>query len=448
MLDILNKIYAAFFGNYTVILVLFAGIFLTLKTRFFVLKSGRKVAKEIVGLNKGCNCKGDGVTSCQISNKNHKKSGVSSFSAMSTSLSGCLGVGNIIGVSSAIMIGGSGAIFWLLVGGVIGMTIKFCEVYLSVKYKSVTKDGDCIGGAMYYLEKGANSKLLAAIFAIGCVLCSFGIGNIAQCSAISNTLFYTVEVNKYITAIALTVLTFCVINGGAKRIINFCTYLMPIMAIFYIGGAVTVIYYFKSGIMCVIKDIISNAIGINAIIGGGAGIAIKAGITKGIFTNEAGLGSASIAHSCASTNDSLRQGYWGIFEVFIDTIVVCSLTALAILLSKSYITTGTEAMVALGAFQSVFGDFAKLFLAVSITLFAFGSIISWNLYGRQCLYYLSPKNKFLTCIYNYIFIFMCFIGCLFSEKSALIIADILNAFMLYPNIIGLLILSREIRIDN
>ncbi|MEG1448230.1 MAG: amino acid carrier protein [Oscillospiraceae bacterium] len=443
----MSEIYRTLFGNYTVILVLFAGIFLTFKTRFFVLKCGGKVAKEIFGLNNKCEKNSDNKTICSFASKNKRKKGVSSFSAMSTSLSGCLGVGNIIGVSSAIMVGGSGAIFWLLVGGIIGMTVKFCEVYLAVRYKTITQDGSCIGGAMYYLEEGANSKILGVIFAVGCILCSFGIGNIAQCSAISNTLFYTIDINKYITATILTIITFSVINGGAKRIITFCTFLMPIMAMFYICGALAVIFFFRSHISQVICDILSQAVGLDAIVGGSVGIAIKSGITKGIFTNEAGLGSASIAHSCADTNDCLKQGYWGIFEVFLDTIVVCSLTALAILLSKSHIGKGTEAMVALGAFQSVFGGFAKIFLSVSISLFAFGSIVSWNLYGRQCLYYIAPKNKVLLSVYNYIFIFVCFAGCMFSEKNALIVADILNAFMLYPNIIGLLILSKEINID-
>ena len=394
--------------------------------------------------------------------KTEKKEGsVSPFKAMCTALAASIGTGNIAGVSGAIAIGGPGAIFWMWISALLGMCTKFAEVTLAIKYRERNEKGDWVGGPMYYITNGLgkNWKWLASIFTVFGALAAFGIGNMTQINTIASTVntaiagfIPTTEAQQ--KTIALVIAVICaiicaiVLIGGIQRLADVCALLVPVMAVIYIAGSIIVILSNISGLGATLSAIVVGAFNPSAVAGGLAGIGIKTAITKGvgrgIFSNEAGLGSAPIAHAAADVDHPVKQGIYGVFEVFMDTIVVCTMTALVVLLGVGVqnIEYGTDigANLTIMGFESVFGHgIPGVAVAICLTLFALSTVLTWALYGSRCVEYLLGYKA--SKVYQVIFcLFACMAGSV-ELDLAWAIADTLNGLMAIPNLIALALLS-------
>ena len=394
--------------------------------------------------------------------KTEKKEGaVSPFKAMCTALAASIGTGNIAGVSGAIAIGGPGAVFWMWVSALLGMCTKFAEVTLAVKYRERNKEGDWVGGPMYYITNGLgkNYKWLACVFSAFGALAAFGIGNMTQINTIAGTINTAIAgfiptTESQQTVIAWVVAMICalicavVLIGGIQRLADVCSLLVPVMALIYIVAALIVIIFNISALPETLAAIVIGAFNPSSVAGGLAGVGIKTAITKGvgrgIFSNEAGLGSAPIAHAAAAVNPPVEQGIYGVFEVFMDTIVVCTMTALVVLLGVGVqnIEYGTDigANLTIMGFQSVFGGgFPGVAVAVCLTLFALSTVLTWALYGSRCVEYLLGHKA--SKVYQVIFcLFACIAGTV-ELSLAWAIADTLNGLMAIPNLIALALLT-------
>lgn len=394
--------------------------------------------------------------------KTEKKEGaVSPFKAMCTALAASIGTGNIAGVSGAIAIGGPGAVFWMWVSALLGMCTKFAEVTLAVKYRERNKEGDWVGGPMYYITNGLgkNYKWLACVFSAFGALAAFGIGNMTQINTIAGTINTAIAgfiptTESQQTVIAWVVAMICalicavVLIGGIQRLADVCSLLVPVMALIYIVAALIVIIFNISALPETLAAIVIGAFNPSSVAGGLAGVGIKTAITKGvgrgIFSNEAGLGSAPIAHAAADVNHPVEQGIYGVFEVFMDTIVVCTMTALVVLLGVGVqnIEYGTDigANLTIMGFQSVFGGgLPGVAVAVCLTLFALSTVLTWALYGSRCVEYLLGHKA--SKVYQVIFcLFACIAGTV-ELSLAWAIADTLNGLMAIPNLIALALLT-------
>ena len=388
-----------------------------------------------------------------------EKGSVTPFQAVTTALAATVGTGNIIGTSQAIAMGGYGAIFWLWIAALLGMIIKYCEVVLSVRFREKNKNGDWIGGPMYYITNGMgkNWKWLAVLFAAFAALASFGIGNLSQANSISSsvnnaiTAFVPAAAEKkmlisLIVGIIIAVICGVTLLGGIKRIGRITEKLIPFMSLFYIIGALVVIAANIGGIGQAFQKIFVGAFTPQAVCGAACGIAIKEALTWGLkrsaFSNEAGLGSAGIAHAAADTDSPVKQGLYGIFEVFADTLVICTLTGLTIIISGIDIKFGTSVSSELitAAFATIFGGkLASLFVAVALLLFALSTILGWSLYGTRCVEYLFGTGA--SKVYQFIFSAMVIVGTTTSLEVVWNLADTFNGLMAIPNFIALFALS-------
>ena len=390
-----------------------------------------------------------------------KEGSVSPFKAMCTALAASIGTGNIAGVSGAIALGGPGAVFWMWVSALLGMCTKFSEVTLAIKYRERNKEGDWVGGPMYYITNGLGKswKWLACVFAAFGALASFGIGNMTQINTIAGTIntaisgfIATTESEKTIIAWAVAIICalICafVLLGGIQRLADVCSLLVPVMAVIYIAASLVVIAVNVASIPTAFAAIIKGAFNPASVAGGLAGVGIKTALTKGvgrgIFSNEAGLGSAPIAHAAADVDHPVKQGIYGVFEVFMDTIVVCTMTALVVLLGVGVqnIEYGTDigANLTIMGFESVFGaGIPAVAVAICLSLFALSTVLTWALYGTRCVEYLFGHNA--SKVYQIIFcLFACIAGTV-ELKLAWDIADTLNGLMAIPNLIALAFLS-------
>lgn len=384
---------------------------------------------------------------------------VTPMQAVTTALSATVGTGNIVGTSQAIAMGGYGAVFWLWLAALVGMVTKYSEILLAIRYRERDAKGDWVGGPMYYISKGLgkNWKWLAALFAIFATLASFGIGNMSQVNSITGSVigafsaFTTVSAGmeltlKWIIGILLAVLVAVILLGGIKRIGAVTEKLIPFMSIFYILFTLIVIGAHIGSIPDAFVKIFSTAFTPQAMFGATTGIVLKQtiiwGLRRSAFSNEAGLGSSAIAHAAADTKGPVNQGLYGIFEVFVDTIVICSLTALTIICSGVNIEFGTRpgSEVITAALATVFGDkFAALFIAVALMLFAFSTVLGWSLYGTRCVQYLFGQKA--VRIFQGIFIVVVIVGCVSPLSFVWDVADTFNGLMAIPNFIGLFALS-------
>lgn len=420
-------------GPIMLIIMVGLGIYLTIRLGFFQVTHFGRVMKTALG----------GI----FEKKNNKKGTISPFQAMTTALAGTLGTGNIVGVATAIVQGGPGAVFWMWISAFFGMMTKYAEILLSVKYRDTNAKGEYVGGPMYYIEKGLKQKWLAVVFAILCLLASFGIGNMSQANSAVSALAEVVSIDPLILAIVIAVLAGLVMLGGIKRIGSVTEKFIPFMAIFYIvAGAIVLFMNFKE-IPQAIRLIFTYAFQFRSVAGGISGYimakAIKYGVSRGVFSNEAGLGSAPIAYAAADTNDAAKQGLWGIFEVFFDTIVMCTMTALIILTSGLWDSGAEGAALTLSAFQSALGSNASIIIAISTAFFAFSTILSWSYYGEKSLEYLTKSAKAIV-IYKFIFIAMIIVGSVSSITLVWDISDTLNGMMAIPNLIAVIILSPQV----
>ncbi len=394
--------------------------------------------------------------------KTEKKEGsVSPFKAMCTALAASIGTGNIAGVSGAIAIGGPGAVFWMWISALLGMCTKFSEVTLSIKYRQRNEAGDWVGGPMYYITNGLGKswKWLASLFAAFGALAAFGIGNMTQINTIAQTVntaisgfVPTTEAQQ--TMIAWVVSILCALScaiiviGGIERLADVCALMVPVMALIYILASLGVIFLNIGAVPEAFSAIIRGAFDPSSVAGGLAGVGIKTAITKGvgrgIFSNEAGLGSAPMAHAAADVDHPVKQGIYGVFEVFMDTIVVCTMTALVVLLGVGVqnIEYGNDigADLTIRGFESVYGGgIPALAVAICLTLFALSTVYTWALYGTRCVEYLFGYKA--SKVYQVIFcLFACIAGAV-ELSLAWAIADTLNGLMAIPNLIGVALLS-------
>ncbi len=383
---------------------------------------------------------------------------ISQFQSLCTALAATIGTGNIVGVSSALIFGGPGAIFWMWIVAFFGMMTNYSENVLGIYYRKKNEKGEWSGGAMYYLRDGLGAKkgmkgvgaVLAVLFSLFCLLASFGIGNMSQINSIAGNMKAAFHVPTFITGIVLMILAGLVILGGIKRIASVTEKLVPVMALLYIVGALVVCVLNINQFGAVFSSIFKGAFAMKAVGGGIVGSGIKLAITwgmkRGVFSNEAGLGSSVMVHSSSNVKEPVRQGMWGIFEVFADTIVVCTLTAFVVLssglvdLNTGEVLSSSEGSALVGeAFSKVFGSLGPAFIAVAILLFAFSTVLGWSHYGTKAFEYLFGSKA--TIIYRVIFIVFIVFGATMKLQLAWDLSDTFNGLMAIPNLIGVLTLS-------
>ena len=387
------------------------------------------------------------------------KGAVTPMQAVTTALSATVGTGNIIGTTQAIALGGYGAVFWMWLAALVGMITKYSEVCLSIKYRERDAKGDWVGGPMYYIKNGLGEKWkwLGAVYCVLAALAAFGIGNGAQAKSIVGSVngaivaFNPAAADKEFTislivGIIMAVLIALILFGGIKRIGSVCEKLIPFMSVLYILFTLIVIFSHIGNLGKAFGLIFRNCFSTRALAGGVTGIVIKEtiiwGMRRSAFSNEAGLGSAAIAHAAADTKGPVQQGLYGIFEVFIDTIVICTLTALTVIVSGVDIGWGVKPGSELisSAFATVFGaKFSALFVAVALAMFAFSTILGWSLYGSRCVQYLFGLK--VSKVYQFIFVIVVVLGSIASLDTVWDIADTLNGLMAIPNFIAVFALS-------
>lgn len=390
---------------------------------------------------------------------------VTSFGALCTALSATIGTGNIVGVATALVAGGPGALFWMWIAAFFGMATKYAEGLLAIKYRHIDADGHVLGGPFYYIEKGMGVqwRWLAKIFAFfGMGVGLFGIGTFTQvngiCSASKNFFdannTWTLELfgNSYswsvvITGLIITVCVGLVVIGGLKRIARVSEIIVPFMVVVYVAACTIILIFNINAIPRAFAEIIEGAFGLNAVAGGALGavlVAMQKGIARGIFSNEAGLGSAPIAAAAAKTNEPARQGLVSMTGTFLDTIVVCTLTGLSIVITGSWNIGLKGVAVTTKAFQEglPFNPSVSAFiLMISLVFFAFTTILGWNYYGERCLEYLANGNRKSVLVYRWLYIFAVFIGPYMTLEAVWNIADIFNGLMAFPNLIAIIALS-------
>ena len=430
-------------GVPAMICIIGVGLYLSIRTRFLQIRKFPYAIKTTIGRIFRKRDAGDGA--------------ITPFQAVCTALAATVGTGNIAGVAGAIAIGGPGAVFWMWISAILGMCTKFTEVTLAVHFRETNENGELVGGPMYYIKNGLgkNWQWLAILFSAFGVLTVFGTGNATQVNTITTAIdsallnYHIISQDmisqaNLIQGIILTLLVGMVLLGGVKRIGKVTEKLVPFMALFYILLAFGVIFLNIENIPAVFASIFEGAFNPRSVTGGIVGSAfmtLKKGVSRGIFSNEAGLGTGSIAHACADTQKPVKQGFFGVFEVFTDTIVICTLTALVILCSGVPIAYGEAAgaeLTILG-FTSTYGNWVSIFTAVSMCCFAFSTIIGWGLYGARCIEFIFSAKVIKPFMIVYSLVAM--IGATMDLGLVWNIADTFNGLMAIPNLIALFLLS-------
>jgi AGCS family alanine or glycine:cation symporter len=376
--------------------------------------------------------------------KSDEDGDISPFQALTTALSATVGTGNIAGVATAITLGGPGAIFWMWVCAFFGMATKYSEAVLAVKYRRHLPDGTICGGPMHYLTQGLGLKWLGLLFAFFGVLASFGIGNMVQANSVALALNETFNVPLWLTGFMLALLTALVIIGGIKRIGSVTSKIVPVMALFYIVCACIIIIGNITAIPDVLKLIFTRAFTPCAAGGGFLGAtvaqAVRFGFARGVFSNEAGLGSSPIAHAAARTSSPVRQGLIAMTEVFIDTLVICSLTAFVILLSPDVWQSGLQSSsLTAHAFENFLPGAGKYIVSIGLCLFAYSTLVGWSYYGEECIEFLLGMKA--RAPYRVIFCMLVIVGAIKEVKFVWTFSDVTNGAMAIPNLVGLLGLS-------
>ncbi len=430
-------------GLPAMICIIGAGLWLTIRTRAIQVRKFGTAMNNTLGR--------------VFEKKTAKDGSISPFQAVCTALAGTVGTGNIAGVAGAVAIGGPGAVFWMWCSAFLGMCTKFSEVVLAIHFREKNAQGEYIGGPMYYIKNGlgAKWKWLASLYALFGVLTVFGTGNATQVNTIVSSIDTAltsfnlidadqVSVMKLMIGIIIALLVSVVLLGGIKRIGQVTEKLVPFMALLYIVLSVGVILLNIQNIPHVFRMIFEGAFSPRAVTGGLVGslfISLKKGVSRGIFSNEAGLGTGSIAHACSDTDDAVQQGYFGIFEVFMDTIVICTLTALVILCSGVPVNYGQAAgaELTISGFISTYGNWVSIFTAISMCCFAFSTIISWGLYGSRCVEFIltSKAVKPFLVVYSLVSI----VGATVDLGLLWDIAESFNGMMAIPNLVALFLLS-------
>ena len=418
-------------GPVMLVLLLGTGIYLTIRLKFLPLRH-LFYAFKLLWQGRHATGKGD----------------ISSFSSLMTALSATVGTGNIAGVAAALFIGGPGAIFWMWITALVGMATKYSEAVLAIKYREIDEDGRHVGGPMYYIKNGMSEKWkpLAFAFALFGAVAAFGVGNMVQANAVAGAMETAFDVNNQVTGLVLMALIALVVFGGVKRIAHVATALVPIMAALYIGVSLWILALYIDELPTAISTIVESAFTGHAAVGGFAGasiiLAIQFGVARGVFSNEAGIGSAPIAHAAAQTNDPVRQGHIAMLGTFIDTIIICTMTALVIMVTGVWSSGETGAPLTANAFsQGLNSDMGAVIVAIALAIFSFTTLLGWSYYGERCAEYLAG-TKIIT-PYRIMWVLVIFAGAALSDyfNTVLILGDVLNALMAIPNLIALLVLS-------
>ncbi|ABD80924.1 alanine/glycine:cation symporter family protein [Saccharophagus degradans] len=427
LLSVLNTVSGWVWGVPTLALILLVGIWLTVIIRGVSIT---RIPFAFVQLIRGRSANGEGT--------------VAPFSALMMSLSATIGTGNIAGVATAIGLGGPGALFWMWCSALFGMATKYAEAVCAVHYREKNAEGKHVGGPMYYIKNGLGKRWLwlAACFAFFGSIAGFGIGNMVQANSVADSLADAFGVNRVITAFVLMILVGAVIWGGVTRIATVAKKLVPLMALSYLVAGVIVLGANFAEIPAAIALVFKSAFSPVAAQGGFAGaavaLAIEKGIARGVFSNEAGLGSAPIAHAAAATDSPVRQGTIAMLGTFIDTLIVCSITGLAIIVSGVWAGTEQGAAMSQAAFNSVL-PYGDKIVSVALVLFAFTTIIGWSYYGERCVEYLFGRGAIR--VFRYAWVMAIPVGVMLKLEVVWIIADILNGLMALPNLVALLLLS-------
>ena len=449
--DTLNGIV---WGWPAIILLGFVGVLMTILTKFFQVGHFGHWMKKTIGAIFGDK---------HVTSHTNDKS-ISQFQSLCTALAATVGTGNIVGVAGAIAVGGPGAVFWMWVIAFFGMMTNYSENVLGILYRRKNSNDEWQGGAMYYLKDGLGAKkgckaigaVLAVLFSVFCLFASFGIGNLAQIRSIVGNVESAFGIPNIATGIVLFILVGLVVVGGIKRIAAVTERIVPFMVLVYFVGTLIIIIMHGSNIPAAFVAIFKGAFNIKSaaggVVGSGIALAMKMGFKRGVFSNEAGLGSSVMVHSSSNVKEPVRQGMWGIFEVFADTIVVCTLTALTILTSGAIdLTTGqmTAEAAAVGSdslmsysFAQTFGSVGSGFIAVAILLFAFSTVLGWSHYGSTACEYLFGTKS--TIVYRMIFTCIVIVSSVVSSQLAWDISDTFNGMMMIPNLIGVLVLAPQV----
>ena len=429
-------------GVPAMICIIGVGLYLSIRTRFLQIRKFPYSMKVTLGR--------------MMKKKEASDGALTPFQAVCTALAATVGTGNVAGVAGAIAIGGPGAVFWMWVSALLGMCTKFAEVTLAVHFRETNAQGALVGGPMYYIKNGLDKKwhFLAYLFAAFGVLAVFGTGNATQVNTITTAIDSAlssfnilpadaVKLVNLIIGVALAIIIALILIGGIKRIGNVTSKLVPFMAIMYIVLALGVIFFHIKAVPAVFASIIEGAFHPASVTGGVVGsffMSMKKGVSRGIFSNEAGLGTGSIAHACADTKKPVKQGFFGIFEVFVDTIIICTMTALVILCSGVPVNYGEAAgaELTISGFTTVYGSWVSIFTAVAMCCFAFSTIIGWGLYGTRCIEFLlgSRSNMPFMVLYSLTAI----VGATMNLGLMWSIAETFNGLMVIPNLIAVFLL--------
>jgi AGCS family alanine or glycine:cation symporter len=370
---------------------------------------------------------------------------ISPFSALMTSLAATIGTGNIAGVATAIFLGGPGAIFWMWMTALVGMATKYAEAVLAVNYREVDENGAYVGGPMYYIKNGLgkNWQWLGFLFALFGALAAFGIGNTIQANSVADAMSSTLNIPSWLTGIIMAVIVYAVLVGGIKRIGQVASKLVPFMTVAYVTGAGVIIIQRLDSVPTALQLIVNDAFTGTAAAGGfaGAGImaAIRFGVARGIFSNEAGLGTAPIAHAAAKTNNPVQQGKIAMLGTFIDTIIICTMTALVIILTGSWTSGETGASLSAYAFRMGLPGYGEYVVSFGLAIFALTTLLGWSYYGERCAEYLCGVG--VISWYRIAWVLAIPLGAMMDLEFLWLLADVLNGLMAIPNLIALLLLS-------
>jgi len=409
-----------------IVLLMGTGGLLTILTGFIQFRHLHTALGEVLG---------------KVFSRGEGRGSVTPFQAVATALASTVGVGNIAGVATAIFIGGPGALFWLWISGLLGMCTKYAEIVVALNYREPDESGTMRGGAMYTLAKGLRMPWLGTIFALLTALAAFGIGNMVQANSLAESLNASFGVSHALTGAVLVVVTAAVILGGITRIGEVTSVLVPFMAVLYLGGGAVVLALHASAIPHALSLVMDGAFTGTAATGGFAGstvmIALRFGVARGLFSNEAGLGSAPMVHAAAQTDHPVRQGMYGIFEVFVDTILICTMTGLVILVTDTWSSGATGAALSAKAFETGLpGTWGDIVVTGGILLFAFSTLIGWSYYGETGIVYLLGARAAVP--YRLLWLVFIYVGATGTLHVIWNVADTLNGLMAIPNLVGVL----------
>jgi AGCS family alanine or glycine:cation symporter len=436
ILEILQYVNNIIWGFPMLMLIIGTGVFLTIRLRFLQLRKLLYAHRLIFAKDNSRDSSRDS------SKRNSVKGDISQFQALTTALAATLGTGNIAGVATAIYFGGAGALFWMWISGFIGMATKYSEAILAVKFRVIDERGNISGGPMYYIEKGLGIKWLGILFCVFGSLAAFGIGNMVQSNSVAAVINSTYNISPWITGVILMLITSIVILGGIQGIGKVTAILVPIMALSYTIGGVIVIAVNYMLVPVAFQAIIDGAFSGMAITGGTLGSAIRFGVARGVFSNEAGIGSSAIAAAAARTDYPAKQALVSMTQTFIDTIIICTITGFAILTSGALGNGLTGAALTTSAFQMALPGFGAHIVSIGLVLFAYSTILGWCYYGEKCIEYLMGRT--IIPLYRALFLLAVFYGAILRLDLVWAFADIMNGLMAIPNLIALIFLSNVV----